>query len=622
MHQEPWTTAISRGPLRNLNCAGSDGMSDNPAEAVLAGWLSQLEARLAARDWSGASTLFEPAGYWRDLVAFTWSIVTVQGQGPITTMLASCGERTAATAWQVEPGAATTSEGIAEGFITFETSTGRGRGHLRIKDGRARTVLTTLQAIKGHEEKRGPNRERGTTHGAIRGRIAWGEARAEERAALGRTQQPFCLIIGGGQGGIALGARLKRLGVPALVVDRLAKPGDTWRSRYQSLCLHDPVWYDHLPYLPFPDHWPVFIPKDRMGDWLEAYVQIMDIDYWGSTTVTSARPDPQSGNWTVTLERAGETLTLHPQHVVLATGMSGFPNVPHFPGQESFKGTQTHSSAHHASKPYEGKRCVIIGANNSAHDIAADLWEHGASVTMVQRSSTLVVRSATLMEKSWGRLFSEEALAKGITTDKADLLHASVPYAMLPAIQKPIYEEIAERDRDLYNRLRAVGFMLDFGEDGTGLGLKYLRRGSGYYIDVGACDLVASGEIALKSGVDVTHITPDGVSLSDGSHLPCELIVYATGYGPMNQWIGALMGEDIEARVGKVWGLGSNTTHDPGPWEGELRNMWKPTAQDGLWLHGGNLQQSRHYSLYLALQLKARQLSLPVAVYQPPGGSA
>ena len=101
----------------------------------------------------------------------------------------------------------------------------------------------------------------------------------------------MCVIVGGGQGGIALGARLRRLGVPTLIVEKNERPGDSWRKRYKSLCLHDPVWYDHLPYLPFPDHWPVFSPKDKIGDWLEMYTKVMELNYWSSTTRCKARYD-------------------------------------------------------------------------------------------------------------------------------------------------------------------------------------------------------------------------------------------------------------------------------------------------------------------------------------------
>ncbi|PLU83359.1 FAD-dependent oxidoreductase, partial [Sinorhizobium medicae] len=410
-------------------------------------------------------------------------------------------------------------------------------------------------------------------------------------------------------------ARLRQLGVPAIIIEKNERPGDSWRKRYKSLCLHDPVWYDHLPYIPFPENWPVFAPKDKIGDWLEMYTKVMELNYWSSTTCKSARYDDVTKEWTVVVERDGEEVVLRPKQLVLATGMSGKPNVPKLRGQDIFKGEQQHSSQHPGPDAYREKRVVVIGSNNSAHDICAALWEGGADVTMVQRSSTHIVRSDTLMEIGLGDLYSERALAAGMTTRKADLIFASLPYRIMHEFQIPLYEKMRERDAKFYADLEKAGFMLDWGADGSGLFMKYLRRGSGYYIDVGACDLVIDGSIKLKSGSDVSHLTEDSVVLKDGTVLPADLVVYATGYGSMNGWAADLISREVADKVGKVWGLGSDTPKDPGPWEGEQRNMWKPTQQEALWFHGGNLHQSRHYSQYLSLQLKARCEGISTPVY-------
>ena len=257
----------------------------------------------------------------------------------------------------------------------------------------------------------------------------------------------------------------------------------------------------------------------------------------------------------------------------------------------------------------------MLGSNNSAHDICADLWEHGADVTMIQRSSTHVARSDTLMELALGRLYSEAAVKAGITTDMADLIFASVPYRILPTFQMPVYAEMAARDAEFYARLREAGFMLDFGDDGSGLFMKYLRRGSGYYIDVGASELVADGRIKLKSGVTIDEINERSVVLSDGSELPADLIVYATGYGSMNGWAAQLISQEVADKVGKCWGLGSGTTQGPGPLGGRTAQHVEAHRQEALWFHGGNLHQSRHYSQFLALQLKARMEGIPTPVY-------
>ncbi|MEM7293530.1 MAG: NAD(P)/FAD-dependent oxidoreductase, partial [Pseudomonadota bacterium] len=280
-----------------------------------------------------------------------------------------------------------------------------------------------------------------------------------------------------------------------------------------------------------------------------------------------------------------------------------------------FAGDVLHSSQFRDAADYTGKNCVVVGSGNSAHDICAELWEQNANVTMVQRSSSLVVKIDTLAKGKVRALYSDEATRAGVTTERADMLLAASPYATMPPQQIEEYRAIAEREADFYQALKNAGFNYDFGDDGSGLYQKYLRYGAGYYIDVGASQLIIDGEIGIRSGVSADKFKTQSIVLSDGSELPADLVVFATGYGSMHGWAAQLISPEVADRVGPCWGLGSNTYRDPGPWEGELRNMWKPTAQTGLWFHGGNLQQSRHYSLYLTLQLKARFENIATSVY-------
>jgi len=591
-------------------------MLDKAPSAQVVAVLSRLDEALTSGDIEAALALFQDDCYWRDLVTFTWNIRTIEGKDAIRGMLQAQLQSVKPSGWMLAEGEdATEDEGIVSGWIAFETGLARGFGHIRLKDGLIWTLLTSATELKGHEEPLGFERPLGAQHGAGKFRKSWKDERDDEARTLGFTTQPYVVVIGGGQGGIALGARLRQLGIPAIIVEKNERPGDSWRKRYKSLCLHDPVWYDHLPYLPFPPNWPVFSPKDKIGDWLEMYTKVMELNYWTSTTCKSASWDDAAKEWTVTVERDGEEIVLRPKQLILATGMSGKANLPKFKGMERFKGDQHHSSQHPGPDAYVGKRAVIIGSNNSAHDIAAALWEHEVDVTMVQRSTTHIVRSDTLMDVGLSGLYSEDAVRKGITTQKADMIFASIPYRIMHEFQIPLYEQMRERDAEFYEGLANAGFMLDWGADNSGLFMKYLRRGSGYYIDVGASQLIIDGKIKLKAGSGVREITEAAVILEDGTELPADLIVYATGYGSMNGWAADLISQDVAARVGKVWGLGSDTEKDPGPWEGEQRNMWKPTQQEALWFHGGNLHQSRHYSLYLALQLKARMEGIPTPVY-------
>ena len=577
--------------------------------------LETFGAALESGDINAAVAMFQVDCYWRDLVSFTWNIRTMEGHDQIRDMLTAQLATTTPVNWAIAEGEVATGDGgIITAWITFETDVSRGYGLIRLKDGLIWTLLTSMTELKGHEEPLGYKRPLGAKHGAGKGRLSWAEARDKEQAELGYTTQPYTVIIGGGQGGIALGARLRQLGVPTIIVEKNDRAGDSWRNRYKSLCLHDPVWYDHLPYLPFPPNWPVFAPKDKIGDWLEMYTKIMELNYWTRSAVEHAEYDNETKEWTVTVDRDGEKVTLKPKQLVFATGMSGKANMPDFPGMDTFKGDQHHSSKHPGPDAYKGKKAVVIGSNNSAHDISAALWENEVDVTMVQRSSTHIVRSEPLMEYGLGDLYSERAVEAGVTTQKADLIFASLPYRILHEFQIPVYDRIKEADAEFYAGLEKAGFQLDWGADNSGLFMKYLRRGSGYYIDVGASQLIIDGKIKLKAG-QVTQVVEDGVILEDGTKLEADLIVYATGYGSMNGWVADLIDQETADKVGKVWGLGSDTPKDPGPWEGEQRNMWKPTQQESLWFHGGNLHQSRHYSQFLSLQIKARMEGINTPVY-------
>ncbi|MER7072414.1 NAD(P)/FAD-dependent oxidoreductase [Terrabacter sp. NPDC000476] len=575
-------------------------------------WLARFSEALSAGDVDRVTGLFGEECYWRDLLSMTWNLHTAEGREQVAAMLAGVGRG----AWPAELEVTSESEadGVHEAWFTFGNETFTGKGLVRVRDGLAWTILTSAQALRDHPEPSGARRPRGAEHGVNVSTENWLDRRRQRVESYGLDAEPYVLVVGGGQGGIGLAARLGRLGVPTLVIDKHARPGDQWRSRYHSLCLHDPVWYDHMPYLPFPDHWPVFTPKDKMGDWLESYTRVMELDYWTSTEATSATFDADAGSWTVHVTRDGREIVLHPAQLVLATGMSGIPSVPTLPGQDVFQGDQHHSSKHPGGARYVGKKVVVVGSNNSAHDICADLWQNGAEPIMLQRSSTHIVRSDSLMDKVLGPLYSEEAVAAGIDHDTADLVFASIPYKILADFQRPAFDAIREQDKDFYAALEAAGFDLDFGDDDSGLFLKYLRRGSGYYIDIGASELVAKGAIRLVRG-QVDHLEEHSVVLTDGTRIEADAVVYATGYGSMNGWAARLISQEVADAVGKCWGLGSDTTKDPGPWEGELRNMWKPTRQDNLWFHGGNLHQSRHYSRYLALQLKARMEGIDTPVY-------
>ena len=276
-------------------------------------FLDEFGKALEEGDIDAAREMFLEDCYWRDLVTFTWNLKTVEGKDEVEDMLRHQLDTTKPRNWQLAEGEIPSEEdGVTTAWIEFETDLARGYGLLRLKDGKIWTLLTTMVELKGFEEAKGFDRPLGAKHGAGKNRQSWAEEREREAQELGYKTQPYVLVIGGGQGGIALGARLRQLGVPAIIVEKNDRPGDSWRKRYKSLCLHDPVWYDHLPYIKFPENWPVFAPKDKIGDWLEMYTKVMELNYWTRTTAKSAEYDEAAQEWTVVLDRDGEEVILSP----------------------------------------------------------------------------------------------------------------------------------------------------------------------------------------------------------------------------------------------------------------------------------------------------------------------
>jgi len=580
-------------------------------------WLNKFEKLIYEKNIEKILDLFSDTTSWRDLISFTWNIITFESKKEIKLMLSNALVEINPENFQIIDMKTKIKPG--ETWFSFETKYASCKGHIRLKDGKAITFLSVIDELKGYEEKKGYNRELGTEFGAFKYRKNWLEKQLSDFNDLNESKNPYCLIVGGGQAGLALAARLKQLNVPTIVIDKNKTPGDTWRNRYHSLCLHDPVWYDHMPYMQFPDHWPIFSPKDKIGDWLEMYAKIMEINYWGLSECINASFDELNEEWTVIVDKNGEDVEIKTKHLVFATGMSGMPNIPNIENLDQYKGDYVHSSNFISGSSYKDKNCIVVGSNNSAHDIAAELWEQGAmNVTMIQRSSTTVARSSTLLDLQTRGNFSEQAVQSGITVDIADLIVASNPYKTIHKDGQKSVQLLKNIDKEFYKKLSDSGFLFDFGEDESGLSVKYLRRGSGYYIDVGGSELIINGEIKLESPAEIKFFNEKSIVLDNGKEIDCDLVVFATGYGSMNQWAAKLISQEVSDKVGKCWGLGSGTRKDPGPWEGELRNMWKPTNQNSLWFHGGNLAQARHYSKYLSLQIKARFEKIPLKVYGIP----
>jgi putative flavoprotein involved in K+ transport len=591
----------------NVQTLREETSADGPSEATFAErWLLRFEQALTRGDRGRLEALFHRDSHWRDVLALSWDIKTLSGYDGFAAVLAADADRSRPHHFMLSrertPPRVVMRSGVQaiEAIFRFETALGRGSGVLRLTpadssvESKAWTVLTALDELKGYEERSGRVRTSGKAHSRDFRGPNWLDLR--KQAARYEDRDPAVVVVGGGQAGLSIAARLGQLGVDTLIVDRERRIGDNWRNRYHALTLHNQVQVNHLPYMPFPPSWPTYIPKDKLAGWFETYVESLELNYWTETEFEGGSYDERQGRWTVSLRRAdGTRRQMQPRHVVLATGVNGIPSLPDIPSLANFSGKIMHSSRYEDGEAWAGKRALVIGTGNSGHDIAQDLHSGGAKVTLLQRSPTLIVNIEPSAQLPYA-LYDE-----GPSLEDCDLITTSIPTVLSKKSHVRFTQQAKAMDKPLLDQLERVGFKLDDGEGGTGWQFKYLTRGGGYYFNVGCSNLIAEGAIALRQFADIESFVAEGARMRDGTVLPADLVVLATGYKGQEHLVGKLFGEATAKRVGPIWGFGDGQ---------ELRNMFTRTPQPGLWFIAGSLAQCRINSKFLALQIKASEVGL------------
>ncbi|KAJ7727540.1 FAD/NAD-P-binding domain-containing protein [Mycena maculata] len=576
-------------------------------QETAASWLAKFGTAIGASDVAGASHCFQPDGFLRDVLIFTWKNRTLRGTDRISAYLADAFGRGVALSQfglderpELAPASGPTPSSsspcaVSAGFV-FATAIGTGQGYFTLvpdaQDGtewKAVAVFMTLVDICGHEEL-GP--EEGTYGGHT---ISWMDVDAERREAVERD--PHVLIIGGGQTGLNVAARFRQMQIPTLIIEQHPRVGDNWRKRYPTLTLHTPKTHHAMLYHSYPETWPTFTSRDKLANWLEQYAVSQDLCVW---TNTHALPTPSydyaARRWTITVLRAGTAVTLRPAHIVLAAGTIGTPRIPPLPHRSAFPGPILHSAQYQGGRAFAGQRVVVVGAANSAADICQDLVVQGArTVTMVQRSSTCVVSCASI------RAVVERIWPPGVPTALADFKAMATPFRLLKEVLSERKDELRAREGELHDMLTGAGMELNMGKDGSGQYPMFFERFGGYWLDVGCGALIGSGQVMIKHGVEIAELTKEGAVFTDGSSLPADAIIFATGYESIRDTMRALFGDAVIDQTGPVWGIDD---------EGEIRGCYNASGHPGLWFAGGNFVTSRFYSKQLALQIKAIELGV------------
>ncbi|KAH9970112.1 FAD/NAD(P)-binding domain-containing protein [Lactifluus volemus] len=589
------TADINFAALPTLERLGASVPPNLDVVSVAQKWFQTFANFVQTGNVNGILGQLVADAFWRDILALTWDFRTFYGSDRIQQFLLDRLASTKLSTLQLDETTVAVQQPYPDivwiqAFFTFSTAVGTGSGILRLVptpsgEWKAHTIFTNLESLRGFPELTGPLREQESKHGT------WPEQRRQERECEGPDQKPIVLIVGGGQSGLELAARLKYLGIKTLVVEREARIGDLWRKRYEALCLHDTVWYDHMPYIPFPPTWPVFSPAPKIADWLESYAHSLELDVWTSSTVTRASQDPETKKWTVEIERTNSgSRTFVVNHLVFAVGIGGGThNMPQLPGAEEFKGVIVHAGNYTKAKDYEGKKVIVVGACTSGHDVAKDLHDHGVDVTMFQRSSTYIMSVKHGIPGVFGSLYYEG----GPSPDVADRINASFPNYIQKPLHQRIVADIADKDRETLDGLRRVGFRLNMGIDGSGFILLAWSKASGYYFDVGASQLIIDGKIKLKNDSQLARFTQDGLEFTDRSILDADAVIFATGYGDARDPLRSILGPEVGARLKPIWGLDH---------EGEIQGAWRDLGIPRVWCMMGNFALCRFHSKHIALR--------------------
>jgi cation diffusion facilitator CzcD-associated flavoprotein CzcO len=444
--------------------------------------------------------LYTYIGVWRDKVVFTWEYRTFNGVSLIKSAAQDLLPRTPTRSFRVISPGATLEHPYPDlqyvqvhfAFDTDKVGASAVANLVQTKEGvKVWTLHTAIESLLDFPEL--PNRD-----GHMVGPLSWMAQR--ELDTRFEAQQPDVVIIGGGHNGLMMAARLKALGVPALVVERNDRVGDNWRKRYEALSLHFPHWADHLPYMPYPDHWPVYTPAAKLGDWLEWYASAMELYIWTQATVASCHQSAEDGSWELQVDRIGhERRKLTPKHVVMATSLAGVPMLPSIPGMEGFQGTVRHSTAHDSSREWIGKRVLVVGTSSSGFDTAYDFARRDIDVTILQRSPTYLMSLTHSVPRIIGSYEPKKGGAKP-DLDQVDRAAYSMPVGPGEELGRRLAGELAELDKKLIDDMEASGFKTYLGQRETGTQTLGYTRNGGFYFDAGACEQVIQGKIKVAQG--------------------------------------------------------------------------------------------------------------------------
>ncbi|KXH35584.1 hypothetical protein CSAL01_05790 [Colletotrichum salicis] len=345
------------------------------------------------------------------------------------------------------------------------------------------------------------------------------------------------VVVGGSCTGIANAIQLDAAGANVAVFDIEPQAGGNWSTkRYENVTLHHPAFMIQLPRFPVPEGYPNFLKGTDLTRYYSSAVQELGLSFFGGVAVLRNSWSEKDKIWTVQVKdvKTGEEMTLKAKNLVLANGFlvgNDNPRVPKLEGRELFTGPVQHTTEYRNPADYKGKRVLVVGVGNSAHDVAGNLASDPdvTSVTILQRSPTFLVDFATVAPILTMRYRGD------IPVNTADFLQESLPVGMLrdmarAAIGAAVAVAGAE---DRSRALEGLGYAVR--RDPCLMTQVFEERGSAFYVDQpGTFDLVFGGRIKIARG-DAVGFVEEGVVVRDketGNERVMEAdgVVLATGY--------------------------------------------------------------------------------------------
>ncbi|WVQ67491.1 uncharacterized protein L199_005691 [Kwoniella botswanensis] len=579
--------------LPTIESLGQDIAADvDPIETAEA-LVARLSEVLGAGDADGFTDLFLDYGVWRDKLAFTWDYRSFNFKENIARAAKDLLPTTKARNLKFLSPAPSIQKPYPDlAYLQFVVSldTDLANAHAVVQavsttqGWKLWTLHTVIESLHNFPELP-------PADGHMTGSISWEKQRAKEDDEI----VPDVVIVGGGQNGLVLAARLKVLGVKTLIVDHSAEIGEVWTKRYEYLSLHFPHWADHFPYFPYPDHWPTYTPAQKQGRYMQWYAEAMELAVWNSSKVVKADQDV-NGNWTIQVNKGGkdDIRTIKPKHLVMATSLCGVPTIPVIPGIDEWEGgIYRHSTAHDSSRDFVNKKVLVVGTSSSGFDTAYDCARRNIDVTILQRSPTYIMSLTHSVPRAIGGYEPKNGVRPDL--DEQDRLAFANPTGPAEELGRRNAEYLENADRELLNALHAKGLRTWRGQRGTGNGTLGQTRNGGFYFDAGACENIINGKIKVEPGF-IESFTKDKVILSGGRERHYDLIVFATGFSNTIDSIKSTLGDKIADQCVPIWGIDE---------EGEFRSAYKESGVPNLWVFVGYLPYTRFHSKRLALRLKA-----------------